>query len=86
MSKLFRRHFRQCDAVAYRSVKHDSVIVLTMDNVVFLQSLQLNEVVLQVELDGGFVVVDDVEVDGYALLEGLLYQIDCVVKHLCAQT
>jgi len=85
MSKLFRRHFRQCDAVAYRSVKDDSVIVLTMDDVVLLQSLQLDEVILQVELDCGLVVVDDVEVDGYTLLEGLLYQIDRVVKHLCAQ-
>ena len=56
-----------------------------MNYVVILQSLQFDEVILDVEFNGCSIVVHNVKVYGDALLKSLFNQVDSVVEHLGAK-
>lgn len=67
-----------------RSIEDDCVVVFFVDVVVIFQHFKLGEVVLRIKFDGCLIVVGYVEIYRKAMLEGLLYQVHCVLKHLGA--
>ena len=50
-----------------------------------LQSSEPDELIFQVEFDGRFIVVYDVQPDSNAFLASALYYLDCMLKHGCAE-